>query len=397
MKIGMVDLYSHQEEAIKKMRNGCLLCGGVGTGKSITSLTYYLLNHSKTKPLYIITTARKRNSGEWLEDFYSLGGTKNFKFGEPIIDSWNNIEKYKLVQNAFFIFDEHKAIGYGKWGKTFIKIARQNKWILLTATPGDNWIDYMNFFIANGAYKNKTDFYSQHVVLSPFFDFPKIDKYINTEKLIFLKDQLVVYMWTEKPAERIEKVIRVEYDKEEYFKAYKLRKNAEGEPIQNASELCYRLREIVNSDTTRGDRILQILSEHPKSIIFYNFDYELDILLNLFSSTNYKVGQYNGHKHEDIPDGDKWVYLVQYIAGCEAWNCIQTNCIIFYSQSYSYKQTEQAKGRIDRLNTPFEFLYYYILVSDSAIDKSIKCCLQHKKDFNSRNEKNMFSIGRMQR
>lgn len=395
IKIGSTTLYKHQEEAVKKMVNGCCLCGGVGTGKSITSYAFYLRNYI-SRPLYVITTAKKRNTGEWLEDYYSLNGDYTFRH-KPIIDSWNNIEKYVNIEGAFFIFDEQKAIGNGKWGKTFVKIAKKNKWVILTATPGDNWLDYMNFFIANGIYKNKTDFYRQHVVLSPFYDFPKVDKYIFTEKLIFYRDKLLVNMYYNKPAERVEKVINVDFDKEEYEMAYKYRKAADRSPIKNASELCYRLREIVNADPSRVTAVRQIMTEHDRAIIFYNFDYELDILVNEFSNSEFAIGQYNGHRHDDIPDAEKWLYFVQYAAGSEGWNCIITNCIIFYSQSYSYKQTEQAMGRIDRLNTPYKNLYYYILKSRSGIDSAIRRCLNMKKDFNARNEKNMFSIGRMQR
>lgn len=386
MKLG-INLYPHQIEAINKLRSGCCLCGGVGTGKSITAYAFYLKNYRDLK-LYVITTASKRDSFEWDDDYFAIGVSK-FKY-PPIVDSWNNIEKYTSIENAFFIFDEQKAIGNGTWGKTFVKIAKKNKWIILTATPGDNWLDYMNFFIANGAYKNKTDFYRQHVVLSPFCNFPKVEKYINTDRLIFAKDKLLVYMYMNKPADREIKKLKVNYDMELYFNTTKFRKNADGEPIKNASEFFYRLREIVNSDKSRVETIKQILTEHPKAIIFYNFNYELDLLLEAFKDSEYTVAQYNGFIHEEIPKSDKWVFLVQYMAGAEGWNCIETDTIIFYSQSYSYKQTEQAMGRIDRLNTPFKKLYYYFLVSSARVDVLIRRCLENKKDFNLKNIKSEF-------
>ena len=386
MKLG-INLYPHQIEAINKLRSGCCLCGGVGTGKSITAYAFYLKNYRDLK-LYVITTASKRDSFEWDDDYFAIGVSK-FKY-PPIVDSWNNIEKYTSIENAFFIFDEQKAIGNGTWGKTFVKIAKKNKWIILTATPGDNWLDYMNFFIANGAYKNKTDFYRQHVVLSPFCNFPKVEKYINTDRLIFAKDKLLVSMYMNKPADREIKKLKVNYDMELYFNTTKFRKNADGEPIKNASEFFYRLREIVNSDKSRVETIKQILTEHPKAIIFYNFNYELDLLLEAFKDSEYTVAQYNGFIHEEIPKSDKWVFLVQYMAGAEGWNCIETDTIIFYSQSYSYKQTEQAMGRIDRLNTPFKKLYYYFLVSSARVDVLIRRCLENKKDFNLKNIKSEF-------
>ena len=129
-------------------------------------------------------------------------------------------------------------------------------------------------------------------------------------------------------------------------------------------------------------RLLEIVEDHPKAIIFYNFDYELEILRNLYYGEDVEIAEWNGHKHQPIPRGDKWIYLVQYTAGAEGWNCITTDTIIFYSQNYSYKVLKQASGRIDRLNTPYTDLYYYHLVSKSGIDLAISRALKNKKQFN---------------
>jgi hypothetical protein len=125
------------------------------------------------------------------------------------------------------------------------------------------------------------------------------------------------------------------------------------------------------------------LTKHKRAIIFYNYDYELDILLGVAENIDIPYAEWNGHKHQPIPDTDSWVYLVQYTAGAEGWNCIKTNCIIFWSQTYSYKALVQACGRIDRLNTPFIDLYFYHMKSKSSIDRAITKALEHKKEFNA--------------
>ena len=299
-----------------------------------------------------------------------------------MVDSWNNIHKYTEVKNAFFIFDEQRAVGRGTWAKSFIKIARINEWILLTATPGDTWSDYIPVFIANGFFKNRTEFNKKHIVYSAFSSYPKIDRYVDTGRLIRLRDSILVDMDFMRKTVQHHLYISVEYNKDAYKDIQKNRWNyTKDEPIQNASELCYELRKCVNGDLSRIDSIIDILHEHKKAIIFYNFDYERDILLEYLPKLC-TVTEWNGHKHQELPDGDNWAYLVQYTAGCEGWNCIKTDTIIFYSQNYSYKTMMQAIGRIDRLNTPFIDLYYYHLKSKAPIDLAIGRALAQKKKFN---------------
>lgn len=407
-----IQLKPHQEAALDKMKNGCILNGGTGSGKSITALAYYFYYHggifSKgyyipmpddgkyTPPdLYIITTARKRDTHEWDGDMInfllSTDPSVNIYSNTVVVDSWNNVHKYTEVKNAFFIFDEQRAVGRGTWAKSFIKIARSNEWVLLTATPGDTWSDYIPVFIANGFFKNRTEFNKKHIVYSAFSSYPKIDRYVDTGRLIRLRDSILVDMDFMRKTVQHHLYISVEYSKDTYKDIQKNRWNyTKDEPIQNASELCYELRKCVNGDLSRIDSIIDILHERKKAIIFYNFDYERDILLEYLPKLC-TVAEWNGHKHQELPDGDSWAYLVQYTAGCEGWNCIRTDTIIFYSQNYSYKTMMQAIGRIDRLNTPFIDLYYYHLKSKAPIDLAIGRALAQKKKFNETKWVNSFA------
>ena len=394
-----IQLYDYQVEAIRKMRNGSILCGGVGSGKSRTALAYYYLHEGgkidpekyipmqQPKDLYIITTARKRDTLEWEGEMciflLSTNPEVNYYKNKVVVDSWNNIGKYKDVTNAFFIFDEQRVVGSGAWVKAFLKIAKANSWILLSATPGDTWQDYIPVFVANGFYKNKTEFSREHIVYSRFSKYPKVDRYINTGRLIRLRDRILVDMDFKRPTVSHHEDLYVEYDIPKYKEVMRNRWDPyKNEPIQQASGLCYVLRRLVNEDESRQVALLEILEDRPRVIIFYNFDYELDILMNLAYGQGVEVAQWNGHKHQPIPDSDRWVYLVQYTAGAEGWNCIKTDTIVFYSQNYSYKIMQQSAGRIDRLNTPYTDLYYYHLKSRSGIDLAISKALRDKKKFN---------------
>ena len=399
-----LQLYDYQLDAINRLKNGCILCGGVGSGKSMTSLAYYYLqnggdmsflmgksyvamNNVQIKDLYIITTARKRDTLEWegeLANFLlSTHPDASLYRNKVVVDSWNNIGKYAEMKNAFFIFDEQRVVGSGAWVKAFLKIAKANQWILLSATPGDTWLDYIPVFIANGFYRNKTEFTQDHIVWKRFSKFPQVDRYMNTGRLIRLRNSILVNMEFERKTVSHHEDIYVNYDISKYKDITRNRWDVwEDKPIENAGGLCYALRKIVNIDPSRQVALIEIVEKHPKAIIFYNFDYELDILKGLYYGEDVEIAEWNGHKHQPIPESDKWIYLVQYNAGAEGWNCIKTDTIIFYSQNYSYKVMVQSSGRIDRLNTPFTDLYYYHLKSRSGIDLSISRALKSKKKFN---------------
>lgn len=400
-----IGLYDYQIDAVKRMKNGCILNGGVGSGKSRTALAYYYLRNGgdpaslcgdnympmddPPKDLYIITTARKRDTLEWDGDMapflLSTHTDVSLYANKVVVDSWNNITKYKEVTDAFFIFDEDRVTGSGVWVKSFLKIAKSNEWIILSATPGDTWQDYIPVFLANGFYKNKSEFIREHIVYSRFSKFPKVDRYLNTGRLIRLRNNILIDMDFHRDTIPHHEDVYVSYDISAYKDICRNRWNPwEDRPIENAAEFCYSLRKLVNTDEARQVALLQIIEEHPKAIIFYNFDYELDILKKLYYGEDFEIAEWNGHKHQEVPKGEKWVYLVQYTAGNEGWNCVRTDTIIFYSQNYSYKVMTQAAGRIDRLNTPYKDLYYYHIKSRSGIDLAINKALKNKKKFNER-------------
>lgn len=395
-------LYGYQLDAVNQLRNGCILCGSVGSGKSRTGLFYYFkenggwINKNEYTPmktrqdLYIISTAKKRDSKEWLGELanFALYPDENgmTRFGNKIIvDSWNNIKKYQDIEGSFFLLDEQRLVSYGAWTKTFLKIAKSNHWILLTATPADSYIEYLPVFLGNGFFKNKAEFNREHVIFSRYTKFPKIDRYVNTKRLDRLRDRILVNMDYKHDIRAHHIDISCTYDIRKYRDVMRNRWNPyKEEPIQDAGGLCQVLRRVVNSDESRQVKLLEILEEYPRAIIFYNYNYERDILLNLAYEPGIEVAEWTGHAHQPIPEGNKWVYICQYTSACEGWNCIRTNCVIFYSQNYSYKVMTQAAGRIDRLNTPFTDLYYYHLKSKSGIDLAISRALHEKKKFNER-------------
>lgn len=393
-------LYDYQRDAVNRMHNGCILCGSVGSGKSRTGLAYYFeLNGGifkageefkemvNPKDLYIITVASKRDKGEWDSELIPFrmhtNPELNYYHNKVIVDSWNNIKKYVDVKDAVFILDEQRLVGWGQWTKSFLKIARNNQWFMLSATPGDSFVQYLPVWVANGYFRNKTEFNAEHVVFSHYVNYPKIDRYLNTRKLERLRRLVLVEMDYTKRNTQHHETLYCDYDILAYKAARKTRWNPfTNEPMLNAAEMCYVLRKIVNLDESRQAMVLEMLEDHPKVIIFYNFNDERELLLKMCEDNDICVAEWTGHAHQPVPSGDKWIYLCQYTAAAEGWEATTTDTIIFYSQNYSYKMMVQAAGRIDRMNTPFRDLYYYHLVSTAPIDRAISRALKNKKKFN---------------
>ena len=391
-------LLTCQLEAVKKMKDGCILNGGVGSGKSITSLYYYFTQYGgdfnpykkmkNPQDLYIITTAKKRDDVEWekeLARFLLTTDEKTKIYNHKVtIDSWNNIKKYIEVKNAFFIFDEDRVTGSGAWVKAFLTITKNNRWIILSATPGDKYEDYIPVFIANKFYRNKTEFVERHMIIkwNPNGKYPEVKGYLDTRRLDRLRRAILVDIKLERHTIPHHESVWCQFDREKYKAIMKDRWNfVENRPIENVSELCYELRKLVNTDQSREIAVLELLDKHPRMIIFYNLDCELELLRNLAENNSILYAEWNGHKHQAVPESEKWVYLVQYNAA-EGWSCIKTDTILFFSQTYSYKTLVQAAGRIDRMNTPYTDLYYFHLKSYSKIDLAIQKALHNKKKFN---------------
>lgn len=398
-----VNLLPHQERALKELKTGSILRGGLGSGKSITALAYFYTKEcggrlpakdneqypemKSPKDLYIITTPKKRDGLEWEDECraFLLSTEPAVSPCRVTIDSWNNIGKYLTVKDAFFIFDEQRAIGSGPWAKGFVKITKSNNWIMLSATPGDVWLDYIPVFLAHGFYKTKTEFINTHVVYSRHVEFPKVERYLGTAKLNKLKESITVYMDLERFAVPHHEWIRVDYSEEDYKRVWKDRWDIfEDKPIKNHSGACYLARKVVNSHPGRIEKLQELFLKHSKMIVFYNFNYELDALIDYAEKMGIPYSQWNGRKHESLLIGEKWLYFVQYTAGAEGWNCITTDTVVFYSQNYSYRAVTQAAGRIDRLNTPYKDLYYYHLYSRAPIDQGIQMAYNKKKTFNEK-------------
>lgn len=386
-----------QKKAVEQLHNGSILCGGTGSGKSITAIAYFVLKvidggfspykpGRKPVPLYIITTAKKRDTLEWEGELAKFGLSTHPDVGlKVVVSSWNKISSFEDVKGCFFIFDEQRVVGNGAWVSSFLKIAQNNRWILLSATPGDVWMDYVPVFLANGFYKNRTEFYNRHVIFSRFTKYPSVQRYIDTDRLEFLRSRILVDIKLDRTVTKVHHDEIVAYDKALYDEIQDTRFDPwKKEPIKDAGGLCRLLRQVSNTGLGRYERVLQLCKERKRLIIFYSFDYELEMLRRLRNDLSCEVAECNGHRHDRIPPTEEWVYLVQYAAGAEGWNCISTDSVLFFSPTYSYRQQNQAEGRIDRLNTPYDTLHYYHMRSESSIDRVIARAQREKKDFNEK-------------
>ena len=245
-------------------------------------------------------------------------------------------------------------------------------------------MDYVPIFVANGFYKNKTQFSREHCIISTWGGYPKIERFVNTGALYRYRDEVLVDMPFHRHTKRHLKTVFTEYDKDTYGRVMKDRWNVyEDRPIENVAELFRVMRKVVSTHPSRLEALRELLKSHSRLIIFYNFNYELDLLREFAKETGVATAEWNGQRHMPIPSQEKsWLYLVQYTAGAEGWNCVSTDAMVFFSLTYSYKQFEQAQGRIDRMNTPYTDLYYYILRSSAMVDNAIWRALTKKKNFN---------------
>lgn len=372
-----IELRPHQLETLDKLSSGSILFGGVGSGKTLTALAFWQKYYFDYK-LYVITTPKKRNEGDWQEE------AKWLEIEDITVDSWNNITKYSSVNTkSFFIFDEQRAIGSGKWANTFVKIARKHPWILATGTPGDGWMDYVPVFLANNFFKYRTEFYDEHVEFDRYAKFPLIKKFHNESKLNSLRDKILIKMDFERETTRDRIYVDTDYDEEVYNKIMNTRWDPVKQvPISTPAQFASVLRRTVATYFDREFHARWIMQATPRIIVFYNFNYERDILISIANKLEKYWAEYNGHHHDPIPTTDEWIYLVNYRAGAEGWNCITTDTILFYSPNYSYKAMEQSEGRIDRMNTEYKVLRYYYLRSNSSIDKKIFKTIKERKEFN---------------
>ena len=395
-----------QIQAVRQLQNGSILAGGVGSGKTLTSLAWYLtsvcnaasfekggsLAKKKVKgspKLYVITTAKKRDSLEWEEEAARLGlstdPTCSFTGSSIVVDSWNNIGKYSDREHAVFFFDEQRASGSGRWVKEFLKITRKNTWLLLSATPGDVWMDYLPVFMAHGFFRTRTEFMEDHVIFDRFAKYPKVKRYIGEAKLQRLRRSILVEMPVERHTTRERESVYCDYDRDLYKWVVKNRMDPwTEEPLRDAGGVCRILRKVVSDNDWRSEQAKRILSSNERVIVFYNYNYELDRILAVAESLGLPTAQWNGHRHDAIPAEPRWVYICQYTSAAEGWNCTSTDTVLFWSLNYSWRVTEQCEGRIDRLNTPYSRLKYYFLESHSSIDEAVRRSLSSKKVFNER-------------
>ena len=395
-----------QIQAVRQLQNGSILAGGVGSGKTLTSLAWYLtsvcnaasfkeggsLAKKKVKgspTLYVITTAKKRDSLEWEEEAARLGLSTDpacsFTGSSIVVDSWNNIGKYSDREHAVFFFDEQRASGSGRWVKEFLKITRKNTWLLLSATPGDVWMDYLPVFMAHGFFRTRTEFMEDHVIFDRFAKYPKVKRYIGEAKLQRLRRSILVEMPVERHTTRERETVYCDYDSDLYKWVVKNRMDPwTEEPLRDAGGVCRILRKVVSDNDWRSAEAKRILSSNERVIVFYNYNYELDRILAVSESLGLPTAQWNGHRHDAIPAESRWVYICQYTSAAEGWNCTSTDTVLFWSLNYSWRVTEQCEGRIDRLNTPYSRLKYYFLESHSSIDEAVRRSLSSKKMFNER-------------
>lgn len=395
-------LYKLQEKILNKSKENYLFHLGTGTGKTIIALHHYI-KYSYPLDLIIIAPAVKVKEGGWDREIKFVFNELGLEMPKYEVVSYSKLKKY-VAKKGHYIFDECHYIKNstslrGKISKELVK-KYATCFSLLSATPASKWEEWCNYFILWGICKNKTEFYKRYVVMGRqrygSIEFNTVVGYQNTE---LLKEHIkrrtskkyTVNDMVEMP-DLIEQYIEFKCSSE--YKKIKndriMESNGSIIKLDTISKLYSTLRQQANI-TDKLEYLEYIINsnEEDNVLIFYNFNYEKDMIINYLKSKKIKVDYIINGVTKNYPIKENFelinntVTLVQIQAGGTGIELTYINKVVYFSPTYSYQDYIQSIGRAYRNGQENKVLVYKFKVLNS-IETDIWECLERKEDFNER-------------
>jgi SNF2 family DNA or RNA helicase len=121
-------------------------------------------------------------------------------------------------------------------------------------------------------------------------------------------------------------------------------------------------------------------STEDRLIVFYNFNDELNLILNLIGDRPVSIINGSTKDLSAYEDHDDAVTLVQYQAGAMGLNLQKANKIIYFTLPEKSELFEQSKKRIHRIGQT-QRCFYYIMMVENSIEEDVLSTLEMRKDY----------------
>lgn len=416
----MKKLFDYQQKIVdNELKPSSALFMEPGTGKTVTSLA--LFKKSKQTKILVICILSKLQ--DWQDDLKSecnidaiilnKGTKKNTeillenKSNAHIINFesvWRCKEILKRVdKDTYIIVDESHKIKSVKSniGKFMQKLKIKTKYkCILTGTPQSRgYIDYFNQLsfidMITVPFKTFNDTFCVYEIEQyNGFPFKKLIGYKNTKELDKIINENCVFFKRDIKNKQIPKEIDIKFDKPKKYAFFKRVRIYEDFVADNASKLFVNLRKMCSGNIDKYEvdkQKIQWLEDFCENlnfrlVIFYNFNFEKDKIIELMKKLKIPYSQFNGAV-KDLSNFNKYengVVLCQYQSASLGLNdLVKSNVCILYSPSLNYTDYTQSKKRIDRIGQTKKPLFYNLYCKDTIEEKILET-IKKGQDFDNK-------------
>lgn len=407
-------LYKHQRDVLKQLEpyNKCAMYLDMGLGKSATGAVKASSYH---KPILIICPKSvipqwENTFTDWCEEYqvYNLTNKKqlqlfmndnqDLKMGVINYESaWRKPELLKL-KNYTLILDESQAIANNtsKQSKGICKLKFENL-ILLSGTPCSNarydklytQLKLLGLNMNKRSYEDRyCNFFDMEKGGVKFRVLSKHSPYKNVDELKNTMHELgCVFMRTDEVIDLPEqRFIDIPIKPSKYYKTFTKDGYVDCGDIEYISSSpatdMLHLRQLCNSREKIEALKTLIESTEDRLIIFYNFNCELELLVQLVSKLKRPLSFINGSEKNlnCYNNNGNSITLVQFQSGSSGVNLQKANKVIYYSPPVKSDFYEQSKKRIHRIGQSSTCCYWKLITSNS-IEQRIYNTLDLKRDY----------------